>query len=117
MTGGSQQPEHVQDKECPHCGLYYLDRGNSFNLHTGACDGGEQDEGTEPGSPSNEDTSPSDGNNSTSSDGDESAVMGSGQLPEEPLPCGHERIKPGKYDPGTVVQCETCGNHYRILDE
>lgn len=41
MSGGSEEPERALDKQCPHCGLYYMDRGNSFDMHKMNCDGAE----------------------------------------------------------------------------
>ena len=113
MTGGSTQPESPLDKECPYCGLYYMDKGVSFEMHKAACggdietaaDGSDASSGEEPET-SSDDTGRS-----------ESPVMGSGDVPTEPLPCGHEEVEPAKYEPGTYIKCDKCGKVFQIIDE
>lgn len=52
MTGGSTEPEEAQDRECPHCGEYYRDRGISFTMHKSFCDGDGEDSSADSGSES-----------------------------------------------------------------
>lgn len=52
MSGGSEEPESPHDRQCPHCGLYYQDRGNSFVFHKATCGGrSSNDDSTETTTP------------------------------------------------------------------
>jgi len=108
MTGGSTQPESPLDKECPHCGLYYMDKGVSFEMHKTACGG---DTETSSGGEEQPETSGND------TGGSNNPVMGSGDVPTEPLPCGHEEIQPAKYKIGTRIKCDKCDKVYQITDD
>jgi hypothetical protein len=111
MSGGSPDPETEHDKQCPKCGLYYRNQGPSFKLHTDNCTGNSPDE-TSPSDP------PDSPDQSTSEDGAESPIFGSGDAPESAqdteLPCGHESIDLDEYDSATWIQCDTCQNQYPL---
>jgi uncharacterized Zn-finger protein len=110
MSGGSTEPEDEHDKQCPTCGLYYVDQGVSFEMHRASCNG------------SSDETSPSDPGDSppsaNSEDAAENPILGSGDVPETDsgteLPCGHESIDLDAYDAGTYIKCDTCDHLYHL---
>jgi len=114
MSGGSQQAEGPHDKQCPHCGLFYQDKGVSFQMHTTACDGNADDE-DEPDPDAT--ASVGKGTEKTEPDPSDDPTMGSGKTPDtsdtRELPCGCYEIDISEYDPG-YYECDDCGNTFRL---
>lgn len=130
MSGGSKEPESARDKQCPKCGLYYQDRGNSFKFHKAACSGdGEDSEGTGSGSGQETEQQATEGGTDSTTEntttGNDSMVefqevsMPEGETNEQPdeqeLPCGHESYRMDDApEPPYRVQCSECGDSWRV---
>lgn len=123
MSGGSQEPEGPHDRKCEGCGLYYQDKGVSFEMHRASCTGGSSGDVQETSDPADRqrqqrDQQPQQDQPTGSASSSEDPTLGSGEIPESAksgtvLPCGCYSIQEDKYDPG-VYECDDCGQRFRI---